>query len=137
MMESMGTIREFRTAQFRVIVDAVPDCDLDLSWDDDGGTREGLESGRFISFCARVRVLHDTLGEVGTDYLGGCIYECLEAFDDHRKVKAYERELNAKRRKQHKAKVSIGSYFSDMIRSAISEARKTVSGAQSVYVRAA
>jgi len=38
----IGTIREFKTKHFHVVVDAVEEFDLDLSWDEDGQTREGL-----------------------------------------------------------------------------------------------
>lgn len=56
-MQSLGTIREFKTKNFKVIVDAVEDFDLDLSWDDTGEVRDKLERGVYISFTARVRVL--------------------------------------------------------------------------------
>ena len=85
MLTDMGTIREFETENFKVIVDAVEENDLDLSWDEDGSQREGLESGSLIAFCARVRVIYKPTEEtVGTDYLGGCIYRSLFEFEDHR-----------------------------------------------------
>jgi hypothetical protein len=83
--QSLGTIREFETENFRVVIDAIEETDLDLSWDEDGSQREGLDSGRLIAFCARARViLKETGQELGSDYLGGCIYESLRAFEDHR-----------------------------------------------------
>jgi hypothetical protein len=83
--QTLGTIREFETENFRVVVDAIEETDLDLSWDEDGSQRDGLESGRLIAFCARARViLKETGQELGSDYLGECIYESLEAFEDHR-----------------------------------------------------
>jgi hypothetical protein len=85
LTESLGTIREFETENFKVIVDAVEDYDTDLSWDDTGETREGLERGTLIAFTARVRVIYKTTGEiVGRDSLGSCIYRSLEDFEDHR-----------------------------------------------------
>lgn len=83
--QSLGTIREFETDNFRVVVDAVEEQDLDLSWDEDGSQRERLESGSLIAFCARTRVILKTTGqELASDYLGNCIYKSLSAFEDHR-----------------------------------------------------
>jgi len=79
----IGTIREFKTKNFHVVVDAVEECDLDLSWDEDGQTREGLENGTLIAFCARARVFLRGK-EIASDYLGGCIYKSLEDFADHK-----------------------------------------------------
>jgi hypothetical protein len=79
----IGTIREFKTQNFHVVVDAVEEFDLDLSWDEDGSTREGLENGSLIAFCARARVFFRGM-EIASDYLGGCIYKSLEDFEDHR-----------------------------------------------------
>jgi hypothetical protein len=78
----LGTIREFKTQNFHVIVDAVEEQDLDLSWDEDGSTRKGLEDGSLIAFCARARVFLCGL-EVSSDYLGNCVYKSLEDFQDH------------------------------------------------------
>ena len=79
----IGTIREFKTKNFHVVVDAVEEFDLDLSWDEDGSTREGLENGSLIAFCARARVFLRGK-EIASDYLGGCIYKSLEDFADHK-----------------------------------------------------
>lgn len=117
---SLGTMREFKTKHFKVIADAVEELDVDLSWDEDGSIREGLDSGKYIVFCARVRVLYNGR-EVGTDYLGNCIYKDFDDFMDHRECgkqnKKYERQG---------VETRCGSYFHDMIRSAIAEARKTL-----------
>ena len=83
MSSKIGTIREFKTQNFHVVVDAVEEMDLDLSWDEDGSTREGLEDGELIAFCARARVLFRGL-EIASDYLGGCVYRSLDEFEDHR-----------------------------------------------------
>jgi hypothetical protein len=91
--QSLGTIREFETPNFRVIVDAIEEDSLDLSWDDDGSTRKGLESGNLIAFCARARVFLKLTGqEIASDYLGGCVYESLNAFQDHRACGAANRK---------------------------------------------
>lgn len=105
----MTMIWQFKTAQFAVTFEALPEYDLDLSWDDDGSIREGLESGLYVAFVAKVAV-HYQGREVAADYLGGCIYESPEAFMDHKGI----------------AK-GCGSYFSDMVRHAIAEARKVLS----------
>jgi len=79
-MHTIGTIREFRTANFRVIVDAIEEDCPDLSWDDSGEVAEAIESGRYMLFCARARVIHDSLGEIAEESLGNCICESLQAF---------------------------------------------------------
>ena len=122
-MFTLGIIREFRTANFRVIVDAIEEDSPDLSWDDDGETREGIESGKYLLFCARARVVHDDLGEIASDYLGNCVYESLDAFQDHRACAAYERKLNAERKARGEGEVIVGSYFSDMVRQVCRDAR--------------
>jgi hypothetical protein len=129
MMHSIGTIREFKTRNFTVRVDAVEEDDLDLSWDEDGSTRKGLQSGKFMAFVARVRVYFKG-NEVASDYLGGCIYESLEAFMDHRECG----KQNRQREKQGK-EGRCGSYFADMIATACAEARKTIAQYKTVYVR--
>ncbi len=127
----IGTLRTFKTAQFTVIVDALEDYDTDLSWDDTGEVRAGLESGKFTCFTARARVIHKTLGEVAADYLGGCIHETLEGFMDHKECGKANREF-----KQRGESGRCGSYFHDMIRTACAEARQAIRAAQGVKVRA-
>jgi len=92
MSTKIGAIREFKTQNFHVVVDAIEEFDLDLSWDETGETRKGLEDGSLIGFCARARVFLRGL-EVASDYLGGCIYKDLDAFQDHRECAAYNRKL--------------------------------------------
>lgn len=104
------TVWEFKTDKFKVSLEIEPEYDLDLSWDDDGSVREGLETGQYIAFVAKVAVYWQGL-ELGSSYLGQCIYEDAASFRDHigSKPKGY------------------GSYFSDMVREAIAEARRTIS----------
>jgi hypothetical protein len=78
----IGTIREFKTKNFHVVIDAVEEFDLDLSFDDDGSTRKGLENGSLVAFCARARVFLRGK-EIASDYLGNCIYKSLADFADH------------------------------------------------------
>jgi hypothetical protein len=170
-------MREFKTKNFRVVADAIEEDDLDLSWDETGETRKGLESGRFIAFVARVRVFFRG-NEVGTDYLGNCIYKSFDDFMDHRecgrqnrethrregkfqiyrknrphehclsksdklKPRGFATEARAKQWAEKNAKEEYqifetgkcGSYFHDMVREAISEARKNVIDFQDARVR--
>ena len=125
----IGTIREFKTKNFHVVIDAVEEFDLDLSWDEDGSTREGLENGTLIAFCARARVFLRG-SEIASDYLGGCIYKSLEDFADHKECG----KQNAEFERQGVAG-RCGSYFSDMIATVCDEARKTLTEQRKVYVR--
>jgi hypothetical protein len=86
-------IREFKTKNFHVVVDAIEEADLDLSFDDDDSTREGLENGSLIAFCARARVFLRGK-EIASDYLGGCIYKSLEDFADHIECGRQNRAVN-------------------------------------------
>jgi len=122
--QTLGIIREFRTAQFLVVVDALEDYDVDLSFDESDEVRKRLESGEYVCFTARARVIHDDLGELAADYLGGCIYKSLAAFEAHRECGAQQRAVNAKRKRQKKGPVCIGSYFSDMVKTVCKEARE-------------
>src|ERR1700732_211254 len=92
MLAKIGTIREFKTENFHLIIDAVEEQDLDLSWDDTGSTRQGLEDGSLVCFCARARVFLRGL-EVSSDYLGQCIYKSLDDFQDHKECAAQERKM--------------------------------------------
>lgn len=126
---SLGTIREFETKNFKVIVDALPEDDLDLSWDDTGEIREGLESGRYIAFVARARVLFRGR-EVGTDYLGSCIYKSFEDFMDHRECGKQNAEYERKGERGR-----CGSCFHQMINEACAEARKAMLDLSGTYIR--
>jgi hypothetical protein len=130
MSRAIGTIRRFRTAQFTVIVDALPEDDLDLSWDDDGSTRAGLESGRLQAFTVRARVVHKDMGEIAGDYLGGCIYESLADFMDHKECGKANRGYAARGDAGR-----CGSYFADMVATVCREAREAIRKAQTVRVR--
>lgn len=104
-MSEYTKLWEFKTANFRVTLSYDYDYDIDLSWYDTGETLEKLESGELGAYVFRVAV-YDQNGEViGADYLGGLIYADPEKFIDHRVGRC-------------------GSYFHDMVRQAISHARK-------------
>ena len=100
---------QFKTRNFTVQWLIVPCEDLDLSWCETGETRENLESGLWTAFDSEMRVLFRGV-EIGATYLGQSIYENPSDFRDHI-------GMNAK---------GHGSYFSDMVKEAISEARKTL-----------
>lgn len=125
---TLGVIREFKTKNFTVRVIAHEDDDLDLSWDDDGSVRKGLESGELIAFQVSALVYYRGRS-VGADYLGGCIYKSIEEFMDHKECGKQNREYAAKGETGR-----CGSYFSDMVHSAIAEARKELT-ANRPYIR--
>lgn len=105
----------FKTRNFRVEWSLSPCEDLDLSWDDTGETRENLESGLWEAFDSKITVYFRG-AEIGCAYLGESIYENPSDFRDHIGI-------NMKSRVDGR---NYGSYFSDMVREAISEARKTL-----------
>lgn len=177
----IGNIRTFETQNFRVSVDAEYDDYIDLSFDDSGEVKEKLDIGSLIAFQVAVTVTHKPIGmELGADYLGGCIYESIEAFQDHRqcgvanrknlrregRFQIYRRDRKypscltrkdklkkrgfATREKaeawaRENASVPFevfetgrcGSYFKDMIHTAIAEARKKVAGMEVPKLRTA
>jgi hypothetical protein len=137
MSHKIGTMREFNTKNFKVVCDAIEEEDLDLSFDGDGSTREALESGELIAFVARVRVFFQG-HEVGSDYLGNCIYKSLESFMNHRECGAQNAKYARFEKCQKLTPGSLGrcgSYFHDMIREAIGKARKNMLAYQTIRIR--
>ncbi|MDV2964543.1 hypothetical protein RZ532_01025 [Nitratireductor aquimarinus] len=120
------TIWEFSTKRFRIVMTAEEEYGLDLSWDDSGEIREKIEDGLLDVFCAKCAVYLDGR-EISADYLGGCIYETADDFRDHM-------GLAAKRRADGR---NYGSYFSDMVRTAIQEARDFIAKHPNPAIRAA
>jgi hypothetical protein len=111
---------KFETANFRVVW-SITDCeDLDLSWDDTGEVKERLESGEYIAFDSEMNVIYKPTGqEIGASYLGQSIYDNPKDFMDH---------LGCRSK-------GYGSYFSDMVRDAIKEARKNVAMYHDINLR--
>jgi hypothetical protein len=109
-MTHYDTIREFRTPQFTVRVDATPDYDVDLSFDDDGSVRADLEAGNLASFLVRARV-YVAGNLIAEDYLGGCIYRSLADFREP------------------------GGYFADMVHTVCREARSNLAALHGIKVR--
>jgi hypothetical protein len=97
----------FETDNFRVSWEIFEPYDLDLSWDETGEIREGIDSGLYQAFDSQVTVyLHGA--EIGADHLGESIYENPEDFRDHFGMN----------------KIGHGSYFSDMVKTSIGYARE-------------
>ena len=128
----IDTIREFHTPNFTIIVDAIPEDDGDLSWDETGETMKQIESGELMLFCVRARVFLNGVGEVASDYLGQCIYKTPSDFQDHRQCGAETRKL----RKQG-SNATVGSYFSDMVHEVCRQARDHIATVKSIRVRGA
>lgn len=117
-MSKWHNVWSFRTARFVVTLDWTYDDDADLSWDETGETQAKIESGEWGVFTFRVRVTCDGR-EVGCDYLGGSVYADPAEFRDHV-------GLAVKCRADGR---NYGSYFTDMTREAIREARKSLCNA--------
>ena len=116
------TMWEFKTAQFIIRWDIYPSENPDLSWDDTGEVSEKLNTGEYLAFDSRLQVIHRASGlELGADYLGASIYSDPKDFRDHFgcRPKGY------------------GSYFSDMVRTAIDSAREQLNTLTGVHMRAA
>lgn len=107
-MTHFETIWRFETARFTVTLDVAPEDQPDLSFDDTGETQDKVARGIWGVYLFRTRVLLDGR-EIGCDYLGHSIYENPSEFRDH-----------------IGARGKYGSYFTDMIHSAIGEARKAI-----------
>ena len=128
MSNRLGNIRTFETANFKVVVDAEEELDLDLSFDETGEVAEKLDSGEYIAFCAHAYVIGPDGEELAHDYLGDCIYESIEAFMDHRQVGEQNREYE-----RQGVTGRCGSYFSDMVSNVIEEARKAIADKRETY----
>lgn len=112
------TLRTFRTPNFDVIAEIRENNDVDTSFDETGETLEKLRSGEWQAFGVEVIVYFRGL-EIGSDSIWGNIYAKPEDFMDHRGMNAS----------------GHGSYFSDLIRTAIRDARHTLRAMQGVKVR--
>ena len=115
----------FETARFRIAWDIAPDEDCDTSFDETGETAEKVNSGEWSCFVSRMVVELDGR-EIACDYLGGSIYANPAEFRDHIGIKAKGRADGH----------NYGSYFSDMVRTAIGDARKALGDMQAVRLRA-
>jgi hypothetical protein len=118
-MTQWETLWTFSTENFSVLWQVTPDNDCDMSFDETGETAEKIANGTYTCFVSRIVVYYKG-AEIGADYLGGSIYENPRDFRDH-----------------IGARGKYGSYFTDMVHSAISEARKSITQAQQIYIRVA
>lgn len=100
-------IYSFKTKRFYIYAEALPEEFPDFSFDETGETARQIDSAELECFCVRVATYCDGL-EIAADYLGNCIYAKARDFRDHFGL----------RRNGH------GSYFSDMVKSVVSETRK-------------
>ena len=110
-MNTLENIYTFNTRNFTISVDAMEENYPDFSFDDTGETQEMIERGDWLCFAVRASVSFRG-SDISEDYLGNCIHENIRDFRDHLGIKKH---------------ANRGSYFSDMIRESIREARKTLS----------
>lgn len=114
----MDTLWIFNTSRFTITWEVEEEFGYIYDGDDaDGSIQAALDDGEMVAFDSTIRVCMDGL-EVGAAHLGGSVYRAneVESFRDHL-------GLAAKRRADG---LNYGSYFSDMVREAIGEARKAV-----------
>ena len=116
MRNSETIMWQFETQNFRIVASIEPDEDCDFSFDESGETQAKVESGEWEVFQTAVRVyLRDA--EISADYLGGSIYsDPREFFREHIGLAARSRADGR----------NYGCYFPQMVREAISEARKAL-----------
>lgn len=115
----------FQTKHFAVVATIEEDYDLDLSWDEDGETRQKLESGEYQSFGTVVTVYANGV-KVGEDSLWGSIYENpKDFFSGHRDANPLNRNSSIMRA-ANGANTVMCHYFPSMVREAIKDARATL-----------
>jgi hypothetical protein len=107
IMTQWEQVWKFRTKRFMVTLECVPEDQPDLSWMDDE-TLAKL-AGEYVNVVFCVRILWEG-NEVACNYLGNSVYANLRDFRDHIGSKG-----------------KWGSYFTDMVRQSIDEARKALS----------
>lgn len=118
----MHTLWTRHTARFTVALTCDWDCDTDLSWDDTGEVRKKIENGELGQYAFAVTVTDRATGrDIGDAYLGGSIYADPRDFIDHRACGRQNREYIARGEAGR-----CGSYFTDMVRAAIGEAREAL-----------
>ncbi|CAK7259111.1 MULTISPECIES: hypothetical protein [unclassified Shinella] len=111
----METLWTFKTARFTVKWQIEIDAGYRYDGDDeDGSIQAALDCGDMVAFDSKMSVWLDGV-EIAADYLGGSVYyaDQIETFRDHI-------GMNAK---------GHGSYFSDMVRTVVAEARATLCNA--------
>jgi hypothetical protein len=125
----MTRMYEFSIGRFTIAADITPSTDLDLSWDDTGETRDGLERGTLEAFDTKVSVSCNGV-EIASDWLCESIYsDPAEFFSDHRDRDPMNRNCSVMRAANGQ-NVSICHYFPGMISAAITQARQWMVGAR-------
>ena len=104
---------QFKTKNFTVSLRIEEDPGYRYDGEDESGeTQAKLDSGEFIAFDSKVCVYYRG-ALVGSDSLGGSVYE-----------RGAESEFWTEHRRPHGP--NVGFYFLDMIRGAISDARRVL-----------
>ncbi len=103
MFPPLETI-ERKIGRVTVRVEALEEDSPDLSFDDTGEVTRDIEAGKYMLFCARVRVSFGPYTAI--DYLGNCIYRDLEDF------------------------IACGDYYRSMVSEAIADLRRTIQTAK-------
>jgi hypothetical protein len=106
-------LKTFATKRFRVNLECAQDDDFEFG-DCDAATLAGIERGAYAPYVFRVVVYLDDL-EIGSDYLCGSVYSDPAEFGRaHYGIAPMGRAQGA----------IICCYFPDMVRAAVSGARK-------------
>lgn len=124
----MQNMYRFAIGRFEIRADIKPCADIDLSWDDDGETRAGLESGALEAFDTRVSVWLNGV-KVGEDWLCESIYaDPADFFADHRSADPMNRNCSIMRAARGD-NVVICHYFPSLVQAAIADARAWLASA--------
>lgn len=133
MRDRLAVIREFETENFKVIVEALPEYDPDLPFDETGDTARDIDRGALVLFCAHAYVIHKPSGyTLADDYLGNCIYKSYSEFMDHKECGVQNREYEARGESGR-----CGSYFAGMVKEVCQRARVQLETLKDVKVRGA
>lgn len=160
MSELIDNIWTFKTANFVIKCDALVEyASLTDLYPDDTEKQinqmiESLNNYNSVLFCARVTVETKQGEELACNYLGACHYDDYDSFIDHRGIGYFSALRKYKKAvKSHKwieadrlrgvvfrikkQGFCYGSYFSDMVRESIHEARQYWNDKPSVKLKAA
>lgn len=122
-----GTVWVHATRRFRVRLEIEPDRSYCYDGDDENGeTQAALDSGEYVAFDSALIVELDGQ-EIARDTLCGSVYGAdnfAEFWTAHRDADPMNRNCSIMR--AARGNCSIGHYFPDMVRQAISEARQHV-----------
>jgi len=114
----MERIWEFKTAKFVVTCEVEPEMDSDLSWAD-AETLDNIARGVYGNYCFAAKVYRVCDAgfehEIAADYLGNSVYADPTEFVREHIGLAAQRRADG---------IHYGCYFLDMVREAISAARK-------------